>query len=100
MNLTLVHLGGLAQIFSEEKVAVFNPFCLKSNFVNFGGDAEVTTLTSQASISVPVICNLHFDFNQPSFTILFAEDNFKTYLFSDKFQSNLFSARFYIPPRV
>ena len=86
MNLTLVHLGGLAQIFSEEKVAVFNP--------------EVTTLTSQASISVPVICNLHFDFNQPSFTILFAEDNFKTYLFSDKFQSNLFSARFYIPPRV
>lgn len=100
MNLMAVHIGGLTQIFSEEKVAIFNPFCLKSNFINFGEDAEITTSAPQASIAIPAICSLHFDFKKPSFTILFAEDNFKTYVFSDKFQSNLFSVRYYLPPQA
>lgn len=100
MNLMAAHIGGLTHIFSEENVVIFNPFCLKSNFISLGDDAEITNSATEAPIAIPAICNLELDIKKPSFTILFAEDNFKTYVFNDKFQSNLFSVRYYLPPQV
>lgn len=101
MNLTAVHIGGLLQLASNEEMSISNPFCLKSGFIKFGTASNLLDNTSSnQSLEIPAICNSVFDFKKASFSILFAEDNFKTYVFNDKIYSDLFSERFYIPPRV
>ena len=99
MNLTLAHLGGLAQIFSEDSLAISNPFCQKLGILNLGEDSQLSDDTSRGDF-VSSSANGTFDFKKPSFSILFAEDNFEIYVFNDNLQSDLFAARFYIPPRV
>ncbi|WP_310992203.1 hypothetical protein [Aequorivita marina] len=100
MNLLAFQSNGLLQVFSGNKVSIVNPFCEKSNTASNTGDEISIDLSSFHSLEIPVICTTVFDFKTTAFSMVFAEDNFKEYVFSNALHLNLFSEPLLLPPRV
>lgn len=100
MNLLAFHSGGLLQVFSGKEISIVHPFCEKSKSSSNSDNTLAMDHTTISSLEIPVICTTVFDFDAASFSFVFAEDNFKEYVFSDTLHLNLFSEPLYLPPKV
>ena len=100
MNLLAFQSNGLLQVLTGKEVTVVHPFCKKSKSTSTSDDTLSMDLSSLSSLEIPVICTTVFDFKTTSFSFVFAEDNFKDYVFADALHLNLFSEPFLLPPRV
>lgn len=100
INLLAFQSNGLLQVLTGKEVTVVHPFCKKTKNLFTAKDTFTMDHSSIHSLEIPVICSSVFDLKTTSFSFVFAEDNFKNYVFSDALHLNLSSEPLLLPPRV
>ena len=100
LNLFSANAASLLQIVTGIEVSIVNPFCKRTGDSKSNDKSETIDYVTAHSIQIPAVCTSVFDFQNPTFTFLLAEDNFKDYAFTDSFRLDLFSKQFYTPPRA
>lgn len=100
INLVSAHSNAPLQFITGKQVSVVHPFCKKVKSKKGDTKSSEIDYASAKSLEIPALCINVFKIDDPSFTFIFTEDNFKTYTFSNKFHLNLYAEQFYIPPRV
>lgn len=100
MNIFSANAASLIEAWTGEEVSIINPFCKRTGDLKSNSKSEITDYATLQSIQISAICTTAFDFENPSFTIHFAEDNFEKHVFTDSFRLELFSTQFYTPPKA
>lgn len=100
INLLAFQSNGLLQVLTGKEVTVVHPFCKKAKSLFTAEDSFTVDHSSVHSLEIPVICSSVFDLKTTSFSFVFAEDNFKEYVFSNTLHLNLISEPLFFPPRV
>lgn len=99
MSLASTSFNGFAQLFSDN-ITFLKPFCKKQNIPNTNEESNVIEYENAQSVEITLICTTFIGFNNPSFLVIYSEDNYKRYSFTELIQLNLFDKRNYLPPRL
>lgn len=100
LNLLAFQSNGLLQVLTGKEVTVVHPFCKKAKNSFPADDSFTIDHSSVNSLEIAIICTPIIDLKTTTYSLIFAENNFKEYGFSDNLHLNHFSEPFLFPPRV
>ena len=99
MSLATTSLSGFAQLFSDN-ITFLKPYCKNLNTSNLAAESNIIDYENAKSVEITLICTSFIEFNNPQFSIVYNENNYKVYSFNDLIQLKLLDERNYLPPRL
>lgn len=99
LSLATNSYGGFASVFTNN-ITFVKPFCKNNNLAITDTKSEIHQHKLDQQSQIPLICTSFLEFINPSFLLIYSEDNFENYNFKEFSQFNLFDERSYLPPRL